>query len=214
MNIFSGIITKALETTAGLTGDWFVTILLLTLAIKILMFPLSLKQQRAMLISHNLNKAKEKLSKKMGNQTEKVNAALAEIIARHRINPFYSLVVLLIQTPVFFSIYSSILHLSASIGTVVIPWAVSVSSPDSTHIIPVAAGLFQGIGAIIEKNILMFLIAGVVGAIFLWKAPVGLGVYWGVNAVLGLLEKRLYSIAYIQNGFLKVPTVEDLLREV
>ena len=211
MNIFSGIITKVLETTIGLTGDWFLTIILLTLAIKILMFPLSLKQQRAMLATQNLNKAKEALIKKMGDQTEKVNAVMAQIIARHRINPFYSLVVLIIQTPVFFSVYSSILHLSASVGTIVIPWAVSVSSPDNLHIIPAAAGLFQGIGAIIDKNITMFIVAGVIGVVFLWKAPVGLGVYWGVNAFLGLLEKRLFTLPYIRNRFLKIPTVDELL---
>lgn len=60
----------------------------------------------------------------------------------------------------------------------------------------------------------MFLVAGVVGVIFLWKAPVGLGVYWGVNAVLGLLEKWLYSVSYIRSKFLEVPSVDELLSEL
>lgn len=217
MNLFSEIFSTALAAIIGFTGDWFIAIALLTMAIKVLLLPLSIKQHRGLLLTQNFSQAKAILDKKYKNKKEKVNNKLVEIMKKYRVNPLTSILMMLVQIPIFFSFYFSISHLSTAIGSVIIPWVLSVSSADSLRILPIVASATQGLYGLFgpsaqTRNILMFLLPIGIGLFFLWNAPVGLSVYWGFNALFGLLERKIFSLKAVRERYLNVPSADEMVK--
>jgi len=208
-----------LETLISFVGDWFIGIALLTIAIKLLLLPLSLKQHRGMLVTQNFSQAKAILDKKYKNKTERVNAALMKIMSTHKVNPLSSFALMLVQLPIFFSLYFSITHLTSAIGSAVIPWVLTASKSDGLHILPIAASAVQGLqgwfGPTVQsRNILMLLLPVGIGLFFLWHAPVGLSVYWGINALFGVVEKMIFSLRYVRERYLNIPSAEEMVKSV
>ncbi|ATW27451.1 YidC/Oxa1 family membrane protein insertase [Candidatus Formimonas warabiya] len=214
MHIFNSVFADLLKTVLFFTNDWFFAIAFITLTIKLLLFPLSLKQQRTLLFSQNLQAAKDILAKKFKNDSAKVNAAVISIMAKYKISPWFSYAVLIIQTPIFLSLYFSISNLSTSIGSMIIPWVLS-NSPDSFHVLPVVASLLQGLSGLTlqEKNSLMLMIPILIGLVFLWKAPAGISVYWALNSLFRYMELRIFSWRAVRERYLKVPSPEIMIRE-
>lgn len=213
MHIFSSFFTQILGTLIYFTGDWFFAVALLTIGVKVLLFPLSIKQQRSQLLSANLNQAKSILSNKFHDKTEKVNTETLKIASRYKVNSFIFFVPLIIQTPIFFSLYFSVLNLSSSVGSFLIPWISGLHSMDNLHILPVIAGLFQGLNGftVNSKNVLTLIIPIFIGVVFLWKAPAALSAYWITNSILRLVELRIFSIKIVKQKFFNVPTPEQML---
>ncbi|MEN6390759.1 MAG: YidC/Oxa1 family membrane protein insertase [Syntrophomonas sp.] len=216
MYLFSTPFNGALAFLLGLTGDWFLAIVLITLAIKLVMFPLSVKQQKAMMMSQNLNEVRKSLSERFKDKTEKINAQLAKVMTRYKVNPLLPFITLVIQAPVFFSLYFSLLHLSTTVGSALIPWILTVSNPDSFHILPVIGSLMQGLSSLTaeSKNLIMFILPIALGLVFLWKAPAALSVYWGINALLGFAERKIMSLERFRKRFLQVPSTEEMLESL
>lgn len=216
MYFFTTAFTHLLANLITLTGDWFIAVALITLSIKLLLFPLSVKQQRTQLLTANLNRAKEMLTSKFNNQTEKVNTELLKIASKYRINPISTIVTLLVQAPVFFSLYFSVINLSTSVGSILVPWVSSLHMIDTFHVLPIVAGLFQGLGGISteNRNLLMFILPATIGVMFLWKAPVALSAYWIINSTLRFVEIKIFSLKPIRQRLFNVPSPEDMVKGI
>lgn len=217
MHIFSTAFSGVLETLIGFTGDWFIAIALTTVAIKLALFPLAVVQQRALLLSQNLNEVRTILSKKFKDRSEIINNSIIKIMTKYKVNPLLPFITLIIQAPVFFSLYFSLLNLSTTVGSSLAPWILSVSRPDSFHILPVTAGLFQGLTGFIStenRNILMFALPLILGLFFLWKAPAALSVYWGISSLLSFIEKKIMSLKSFQQRYLTVASAEEMIKSI
>jgi len=216
MNIFSNAFAGVLEFLTQMTGDWLIAIVLLTLAVKIVLFPVSVKQHKAMIITQNLNRVREHLSKKYGNHSDKINENFVRIITQHKVNPLLPLITMILQMPVLFSLYFSLMNLTTAAGSSLIPWVLSLSKPDELHILPVIAGLFQGLAGLTAENrsILTFVLPIGLGLVFLWKAPAALSIYWAANAFLCLIEKKILTLKTVQQRFMKVVSAEEMIRSL
>ena len=214
MNIFSSAFTDLLTKFIGLTGDWFVAVIMVTLVIRICLLPLSVKQQKDQFTMTNLNQVKSILKTKLNNQTKKIDLEVMKIASKYKVNAFLSMLLILIQAPILFSLYSSIINLSTSVGSLLVPWILSVHAPDSFHILPILAGAFQALGGFTAetRSVLMFIVPVVLGLVFLWKAPAVLSVYWMTNSALKFLEYRILSLKVVRNRLLKIPTAEEMLK--
>lgn len=213
MHIFSTTFTHILASLINLTGDWFVAVALVTFGIKILLFPLAVKQQRTQLLLNNLNQTKSILANKFRNQAEKVDSRLLKIVSKYKINPLLSFIPLLIQAPIFFSLYFSVLNLSTSVGSVLLPWISSLHSMDSFHVLPVIAGLLQGLSGFFmeNRNLLFFIVPIAIGVAFLWKAPAALSAYWIVSSVFRFVEIKIFSINHVKQKLLNIPSPEEMI---
>ncbi|MDJ0304648.1 MULTISPECIES: YidC/Oxa1 family membrane protein insertase [Dehalobacter] len=140
MNMISTVLSQLLAFLVSTTGDWFIAVALITLGIKLLLFPLSIKQQKVQLLTANLTKARTILSGKFHNQIKKVNSESMKIASKYKINPLFTFATLIIQAPVFFSLYVAITHLSIPVGSILIPWVSDLHMADHLHILPVIAG--------------------------------------------------------------------------
>jgi YidC/Oxa1 family membrane protein insertase len=216
MHIFSSVFSQILAILASITGDWFIAVALITFGIKLLLFPLSVKQQKTQLLTANLNGARDILTSKFRNQTEKVNSELLKITSKYKVNPLSLILTLLVQAPVFFSLYFAVINLSVSVGSILVPWVSSLHTIDNLHILPVVAGLLQGLGGFSteNRNLLMIIIPVAVGVVFLWKAPVALSAYWIVNSFLRFIEIKIFSLSPIRRRLFNIPSPEEMVKGI
>lgn len=216
MNMISIVLSQLLAFLVSTTGDWFIAVALITLGIKLLLFPLSIKQQKVQLLTANLTKARTILSGKFHNQIKKVNSESMKIASKYKINPLFTFATLIIQAPVFFSLYVAITHLSIPVGSILIPWVSDLHMADHLHILPVIAGLLQTLSVFTaeNKNLLMFIFPVAIGVVFLWKAPVALSAYWIANSVLRFVEVQIFHLGPIQRKYLNIPSPEEMVQRL
>lgn len=216
MHIFSSTFTQILTSLIDLTGDWFISIALITLAIKLLLFPLSVKQQQTQLLMANYTKARDILTNKFKTKSEKINSESSKIALKYKINPLSPFLTAIVQAPVFLSLYFTVMNLSISVGSFLVPWVSSLHTVDNLHILPVIAGLIQGLSGFTaeNRNWLMFVLPIALGMVFLWKAPVAISAYWIVNSALRFVELKLFSLSTFRRKLFNIPTPEEMVKGI
>ncbi|MDF1542041.1 MAG: YidC/Oxa1 family membrane protein insertase [Anaerosomatales bacterium] len=98
--IFSG-----LQFLHDVTGDYGVAIILLTVAIRLLMIPLTVKQTRSMYEMQRIQPKIKELQKKYKNDKEKLQEETLKFYQENKVNPFGGCLPLLLQMPVFIALY-------------------------------------------------------------------------------------------------------------
>ncbi|MBI5429120.1 MAG: membrane protein insertase YidC [Nitrosomonadales bacterium] len=123
------------------THNWGVAIILLTILIKLLFFPLSAASYRSMAKMRLVAPKLEKIKQQHGNDREQLNRAMMDLYKTEKINPLGGCLPVLIQIPVFIALYWSIL---ASVEMRYAPffgWITDLSAADPYYILPVIMGL-------------------------------------------------------------------------
>lgn len=98
--IFSG-----LQSLHDITGDYGVAIILLTVFIRILMAPLTIKQTRSMYELQRIQPKIKQLQKKYKNDKEKLQEETLKFYQENKVNPFGGCLPLLLQMPIFIALY-------------------------------------------------------------------------------------------------------------
>ena len=110
-----------------ITNSYGLAIVLLTVMVRLLLFPLTLKQTRSMQGMARLQPEVKKLQAEHGQDKQKLNAEMMELYRREKINPAAGCLPLLLQLPVFFGLYQVIRGLT---NTGSMSWTqVQVSAP-------------------------------------------------------------------------------------
>lgn len=90
------------------TTNYGIAIILFTIFIKLITIPLSLKQQRSMKETQEIQPILEKLQKKYQNNQEKLAQEMQKLYEERKINPFGGCLLLLIQIPIIYSMFFAI----------------------------------------------------------------------------------------------------------
>lgn len=91
-----------------ITNSYGMAIILLTVVVRLLLFPLTLKQTRSMQGMARLQPEVKKLQAEHGSDKQKLNAEMMDLYRREKINPAAGCLPLLLQFPVFFGLYQVI----------------------------------------------------------------------------------------------------------
>ncbi len=89
----------------GLVHDYGLAIILLTLLVRVVLLPLSIKQTRSMREMQRLQPEIKKLQKKYKNNRQKLNEEMMALYREHNANPFGGCLPLVMQFPVFIALY-------------------------------------------------------------------------------------------------------------
>lgn len=137
----------------GFIGNFGLAILMLTILVKLLLFPMARKSQTSMAAMKKLQPELELLKKKYPDDPAKRNQMMMEFYKKQKVNPASGCLPMLIQLPIFFSLYK-VLYISIEMRhTPFFGWIHDLSSPDPTSIfnffglIPWAPPAFLMIGA-------------------------------------------------------------------
>lgn len=187
-------------------GNYGVSIILLTIAVKALFFPLSVKQQRSMRQMTKLQPRLKALKDRYKNDKQKLNKETMDLYKREKVNPLGGCLPLLIQFPVIIALYTVLGEALELRGAHFFLWITDLSVPESLfapwfHVLPILMGGMM----LLQNHIAPATAMGGAGGdprqqqmlkympvIFLfifWGFPAGLNLYWTVYTILGIGEQ-------------------------
>lgn len=185
----------------GLTGNWGLAIILLTLMVRIALFPLMERQFRSMAPMRKLKPELDEISKRFEGDLEKRQAAQMELYRKHGINPASQMLgclPLLLQMPVFFALYTS---LSTNVELFHQPFYLywqDLSAPDPFFVLPLLLVGLMHLQQRITPNTMdpqqariMMVVMPIMMGVFMLFLPSGLCLYMLTNSVLGIGQQQL-----------------------
>ncbi len=177
------------------TSNWGIAIILLTVLIKLLFFPLSAASYLSMAKMRLVAPKLEKLKSQHAGDREQLNRAMMELYKTEKINPLGGCLPMLIQIPVFIALYWSIL---ASVEMRYAPffgWIKDLSAPDPFYILPV----IMGASMIVQMRLnpkppdplqaKLMQIMPVIFSVMFFFFPAGLVLYSIVNNILSIAQQ-------------------------
>ena len=195
----------------SLANNWGVSIILLTILIKLAFYPLSAAGYRNMAQMRELAPRLQSLKEKFGDDRQKMQQAMMELYKKEKINPMGGCLPILVQIPVFISLYWMLLGSVEMRHAPFMLWIQDLSAPDTLFgsvpdFIPLLGGMPIGLlpllmGATmliqtklnpkptdpVQAKVMLFM--PIVFSIFFFFFPAGLVLYWLVNNVLSIAQQ-------------------------
>ncbi|KAB2319827.1 membrane protein insertase YidC [Betaproteobacteria bacterium SCN1] len=185
----------ALEKLEGIVGNWGWAIIILTIAIKLLMYPLSAASYKSMAKMKKLTPRLQQLKEAYGDDRAKLHQAMAEMYKTEKINPLGGCLPILIQIPVFIALYWVLLAAVEMRGAPWVGWITDLTAPDPWFILPIVMGITsilqvklnpQPMDPMQAKIMMIMPVAFTVMFVFF---PAGLVLYWVVNNILSIAQQ-------------------------
>ena len=177
------------------TGNWGVAIILLTVIIKLLFYPLSAASYRSMGKMRVLAPKLQKLKDQYGEDRQRLQQAMMALYKTEKINPLGGCMPIVVQIPVFIALYWVLL---ASVELRQAPfmlWIDDLAAPDPWFILPIlmAGTMFVQTWLNPEPpdpvQARVMKIMPIVFSVFFFFFPAGLVLYWLVNNVLSIAQQ-------------------------
>ena len=177
------------------TGNWGVAIILLTVIIKLLFYPLSAASYRSMGKMRVLAPKLQKLKDQFGEDRQRLQQAMMALYKTEKINPLGGCMPIVVQIPVFIALYWVLL---ASVELRQAPfmlWIDDLAAPDPWFILPIlmAGTMFVQTWLNPEPpdpvQARVMKIMPIVFSVFFFFFPAGLVLYWLVNNVLSIAQQ-------------------------
>lgn len=179
----------------GWVQNWGVAIIILTILIKLVFFPLSAASYRSMARMRVVAPKLEKIKQQYGDDRERLHKAMMELYKTEKINPMGGCLPMVIQIPVFISLYWAILTSVELRHAPFFAWITDLSSPDQYYVLP----LIMGASMLLQSKLnpapadplqaRIMQIMPVVFSVVFFFFPAGLVLYSVVNNVLSIAQQ-------------------------
>lgn len=184
-----------LTTIHGLIGNWGWSIILLTVLIKAIFYPLTAASYRSMAKMKKFAPKMTQLREQFGDDRQKLSQEMMKLYQKEKINPMGGCLPMLVQMPVFIALYWTLMEAVELRQSPFMFWIVDLSIKDPTFILPLLMGVsmfFQmQLGAQpqdpTQAKIMKFMPV-IFTVMFLWF-PSGLVLYWLVNNCLSISQQ-------------------------
>ncbi|MEM1034666.1 MAG: membrane protein insertase YidC, partial [Myxococcota bacterium] len=188
----------------GFTKSWGWAICLLTITVKLLLFPLSIAQIKSSLGMRKLKPAIDELNKKYKDDPAQKAVAMQELMKKNNVtNPMLGCLPLLLQMPVWFALYTSLQTAVELYHTPFGPFIPDLSAPGKYFIIPAVLGassflqqhLMPMQGDPMQQKIMKYAMPAMF-TVFMLFLPAGLGIYFLTNTWLGIGQQLFVEKFY------------------
>jgi len=184
-----------LEKIHGYVGNWGWSIILLTILIKLVFFPLSAASYKSMARMKEVQPRLIAMKEQYKGEPQKLNQAMMEMYRKEKINPLGGCLPVVIQIPVFISLYWVLLSSVEMRGAPWILWIHDLSVPDPFYILPVIMAVSMFVQTKlnptppdpIQAKVMMYM--PIVFSIMFFFFPAGLVLYWVVNNLLSIAQQ-------------------------
>ncbi|WP_206955569.1 membrane protein insertase YidC [Trinickia acidisoli] len=184
-----------LEKIHGVVGNWGWAIVLLTVLIKAVFFPLSAASYKSMARMKAITPRMQALRERFKSDPQKMNAALMELYKTEKVNPFGGCFPIVIQIPVFISLYWVLLSSVEMRGAPWILWIHDLSQQDPFFILPVLMAVSMFLQTRlnptppdpVQAKMMMFM--PIAFSFMFFFFPAGLVLYYVVNNVLSMSQQ-------------------------
>jgi YidC/Oxa1 family membrane protein insertase len=198
-----GGVHALLTWTGGWSWGW--AIVILTVLIKVITWPLTAAQQRSALKMQQFAGPMKDLREKYKDNSEKLNKEMMKLYQEHKINPFAGCLPILIQIPVFFGLYTAF-QTTVELRLESFLWIHDLAAPDTVfhigsfgvNILPVLMGVTMWISMKMTPNpsaddtqkTIMYTMA-LVFPVICYSLPAALPLYMTVQNLLTILQAKL-----------------------
>jgi len=193
---FARILLSVMRALEGVVRNWGLAIILLTVLVKALLYPLTAKSMQSMNEMRKLQPEIEKLKAKHGDDKEKLNLAVMQLYQQHKVNPLGGCLPMLIQMPIWFALYAT-LQTSVELYREPFLWLKDLTQFDPFYILPLAMGsssfLMQKISPQPADNAqakMLLYFMPIFFTFIMLRLPAGLTLYILVNNVLSIAQQQ------------------------
>lgn len=210
LEVLAGPLLDLLRLIYGYVENYGVAIIILTIIVRLVLFPLTFKGMKSMKRMQQLSPRMKKLQAKYKNNKEKLNKEMMELYRKNRVNPLGGCLPMLLQIPVFFALYSS---LSSAVELRHAPfmfWISDLSQPDGLGITPLLMGasmyfqqkLTPQTAMMDSTQAKVMQMLPFIFTIFTFTFPSGLTLYWVTSNVLSIAQQQIINR-------IKTPEMQD-----
>ncbi|MDY7219822.1 membrane protein insertase YidC [Denitrificimonas sp. JX-1] len=176
----------------SILGNWGWSIIVLTILIKLAFFPLSAASYKSMARMRAVAPKMAELKERYADDRQKLSQGMMELYKKEKINPLGGCLPILVQMPVFLSLYWVLLESVEMRQAPWMFWLTDLSSKDPYFILPIIMGLSMFVQQKLNPTPpdpmqakVMKLLPIIFTFFFLWF-PAGLVLYWVVNNLLSI----------------------------
>jgi YidC/Oxa1 family membrane protein insertase len=192
-------LTALLGVIHSRVGNWGIAIILLTLLVKLVLYPLTHKQMESMARMKELKPEMDRINELYADDREKKGAAVMEMYRKKGVNPAAGCFPVLLQFPIWLSLYAS---LSSNIRLLHAPFALwwrDLSSPDPYFVLPLALGALMFVqqkmtppagGDPLQAKMMLYVMPAMITSFMLFL-PAGLCLYMFTNSALSIVQQRV-----------------------
>ncbi len=176
-------------------GNWGVAIILLTVVIKLIFYPLSQASYRSMARMKVVAPKLQRLKEQFGDDRQRMQQAMMELYKTEKINPLGGCLPIVVQIPVFIALYWVLLASVELRHAPFMLWIHDLSRPDPWFILPILMGATMIIQVRLNPEppdpiqAKVMKIMPVAFSVFFFFFPAGLVLYWLVNNVLSIAQQ-------------------------
>lgn len=202
MTFFAKPLFLLLEVLHNLCGNWGWAIVLLTILVRIALFPLSYKGMIGMQKLKDLAPQMKQIQAQYKDDPQKMQKHIMELYKKNGANPLGGCLPLLLQIPVFFAIYK-VLYCAVELKAEPwILWIHDLSVIDPYYILPLVMGVTMYISQMMTPTTYtdpmqekVFKLLPLFFTIFfiIFPFPAGLVLYWSVNNVLSIIQQMIIN---------------------
>ncbi len=188
-----------LEKLFAITGNWGWAIVLVTIIIKALFFPLSAASYRSMANMRRVQPRMMAIRERFGKDRARMNQAMMELYKEEKINPLGGCLPIVVQIPVFIALYWVLLESVELRQADFMLWIHDLSSRDPYFVLP----LLMGVSMFLQQKLnpapidpvqaKVMQLMPIIFTFFFAFFPAGLVLYWLVNNILSIAQQWLIT---------------------
>ncbi|MBB5020242.1 YidC/Oxa1 family membrane protein insertase [Chitinivorax tropicus] len=194
-----------LEKLHGLVGNWGWAIILLTVVVKAILYPLSAASYRSMAQMKALAPRLERLKEQFGDDRQKMHQAMMELYKTEKINPLGGCLPMLLQMPIFMALYWVLVAAVELRFAPFMGWVTDLSATDPYFIWPLLLAISMVVQTYMSPQptdpmqAKMQKIMPIAFSVMFFFMPVGLVLYWLVNNLLTIAQQKFVERQFAQS---------------
>lgn len=176
-------------------GNYGVAIIIITIILKMIFFPLTHKSYKSMKGMQKIQPEMVRIKEKYKDDRDAMNKAVMELYRDHKVNPMGGCLPMVVQIPVFFALYKSLMFSIELRHAPFFFWVTDLADKDPYYVTPVIMGISMFLQQKMTPSNMdpmqqkMMLALPVVFTFMFLSFPSGLVLYWLVNNILTISQQ-------------------------
>ncbi|WWO95535.1 MAG: membrane protein insertase YidC [Candidatus Dasytiphilus stammeri] len=189
---------KLLKAIQMKIGNWGFSIILITLIVRTLMYPLTKTQFISIAKMRSLQPKIQEIRDRLGNNKQKMSQEIMDLYKSEKINPLGGCFPLIIQMPIFLALYYMLINAVELRHAPFILWIKDLSAKDPYYVLPILMGITMliiqkmspsTITDPMQKRIMEYM--PIIFTLFFLWFPSGLVLYYIVSNVVTIIQQKL-----------------------
>ncbi len=184
----------SLTETAGV-GSYGLAIILLTIVIKIILYPLTVKQMQSMKAMQRLQPQLKKIQEKYKDDKVAMQQKMAQLYQKEGVNPLAGCLPMLIQMPILMGMYYALYNFDYGAADPSFLWLPGLTEPDPYYILPILSALstfamqkMSATESTPQMKMMSIIMPVFIGGISI-NFPAGLVLYWVTMNVVQIVQQ-------------------------